>query len=79
MVLKAILVALALTFIGCSTNCGDNYNKLRAKCKRLCRHKQNDNVGSTFMFRDIHATFGKCKCFGEDGNRIDFYISVEED
>jgi len=74
---KAVLVVLVLATSGCS-DCGKNYNSLRARCKQMCKQKQSDNVGSTFMFRDVHGTFGKCKCFDREGKKIDFYISVED-
>lgn len=74
---KAILIALILATSGCA-NWGNNYNNLRAKCKQMCKQKQANNVGSTFMFRDLHGTFGKCKCFNREGKKIGFYISVDD-
>lgn len=74
--MRLILLALVLVFM--SVGCGKNYNKLRATCKKMCEQKQENNIGSTFMFRDIHATFGKCKCHSRSGKIIGFYISIED-
>jgi hypothetical protein len=76
--MRIILILLAFVFVSCNANCGKNYKSLRAKCKQVCKRKQAENVGTTFMFRDIHATFGKCNCFDKEGKRISFYISVED-
>ncbi len=75
---KALLVLLSLVFMGCSSNVGEKYHRSRATCKNKCSMKQANNVGSTFMFRDLHATFGKCKCYDGEGKVIEFFIPVEK-
>lgn len=69
----AMALFIAAMLVGC-----DNYTDLRRSCKKKCKEVQSNNVGSTFMFRDIHGTFGKCKCHSRSGNVKSFNISIED-
>ena len=70
-------VLLVMLLISVMTGC-DNYKKLRVSCKNACERVQQNNVGSTFMFADIHGTFGRCKCHAKDGAVKSFNISVKD-
>lgn len=77
-IMLAILAMVTIGIVCGGCNEFRYYKALNRTCKRMCKSKQEDNVGATFFYTDIEATFGECKCYGRSGDVHVFNISVND-
>lgn len=70
------IVSAAIIFGGCNEI--KEYKRLRAVCKKMCKTKQKENVGASFFYKDLEATFGECKCYGRNGDVKKINISIND-
>jgi hypothetical protein len=70
------IVSCSIIFGGC--NEVREFKRLRTTCRKMCKQKQDNNVGATFFYEDLEATFGECKCHARNGDVKKFYISNKD-
>lgn len=70
-----VLGVLSVGFISC-INTTDRYYYGKDKCRNVCKSKQENNIGASFMPGDIEITFGRCSCVSSDGQKREFFIKV---
>lgn len=73
-IIITILIFILAGGIGIHLSGCSEYNQNKNKCQRLCKEKQENNVGARFMWQDIDRTFGKCTCVAQDGKTTKIFI-----